>query len=171
VILSDIHHPDYDPAAFGAVLDFLKVNSETIEGVVLLGDNMDCKNISRHTKGKPRLREVGGIQRDFDSFNNDILVPIEKVIKRSSRKIFFLGNHEDWLEQWLDENPEFEGAISFKKNLDLDARGWDVVSQGDTRWVGKLLLLHGDQVGSAMHVAKKLVDTYCATAIMGHLRS
>lgn len=171
VLLSDIHHPEHSKTAFNAVLSFLDKNQAKVKGVALLGDNMDCNNISRHTKGKPRLRTRGGIAKDFDQFNKDILLPIESKIAPETKKVFFLGNHEDWLEQWLDENPEFEGIVSFDNNLNLTKRGWEIVQQGDHKLIGKAYLVHGDAVGSSMNVAKKLVDSFCATAIMGHVHT
>lgn len=171
VILADIHHPDFCRPAFNAVLSFISHNKGQIGWIDLLGDNMDCVNISRHTEGKPRLRTRGGIAKDFSRFNRDILLPIEAIISPKTKKRFFLGNHEDWLEQWLDKNPEFEGIVSFDKTLGLSKRGWEVVPQGDHRRLGKAYLVHGDQVGSSMHVAKKLVDSFCATAIMGHVHT
>lgn len=171
VLLSDIHHPEHDPKAFRAAISFISKNKAKVKGVVLLGDNMDCVNFSRHTKGKPRLRTRGGIARDFTRFNNEILKVIEDAVAPGTKKIFFLGNHEDWLEQWLDENPEFEGVVSFDKCLGLSKRGWEVIQQGQTRRVGKAYLLHGDAIGSGMNVAKKLVDNFCATAIMGHVHT
>lgn len=171
VLLSDIHHPDYCKPAVAATLSFIERNRAKIKGIVLLGDNMDCVNISRHTKGKPRLRTRGGIARDFARFDKDILREVEKRINPGTEKLFFLGNHEDWLEQWLDENPEFEGIVSFDKSLGLTKRGWEVIQQGEHRRVGKAYLVHGDAIGSGMHVAKKLVDNFCATAIMGHVHT
>lgn len=171
ILLSDIHHPEVDKPAFNAALSFIAENKKLIEGVVLLGDNMNCENISRHTKGKPRLRTRGGVNSDFVKFNRDILLPLEAAIEKTTKKVFFLGNHEDWLEQWLDENPEFEGIVSFDKNLHLTQRGWEVIPQGKHRCVGKAFLVHGDQVGSSMYVAKKLVESFCATSIMGHVHA
>lgn len=171
VLLSDIHHPEHSKPAFRAACSFIERNKAKIKGVGLLGDNMDCVNISRHTEGKPRLRTRGGIARDFARFDKDILREIESRINPGTEKLFFLGNHEDWLEQWLDKNPEFEGIISFDKSLGLTKRGWLVIPQGEHHQVGKAYLVHGDQVGSGMHVAKKLVDSFCATAIMGHVHT
>lgn len=171
ILLADIHHPEEDKAAFRAALSFIGVNKKLIKGVVLLGDNQNCENISRHTKGKPRLRTRGGIQSDFVKFNRDILLPIEAAIEKDTKKVIFMGNHEDWYEQWLDENPEFEGLVSIDKILGLTKRHWEVIPQGKHRCIGKAYLVHGDQIGSSMYVAKKLVDSFCATAIMGHIHA
>lgn len=171
VILPDIHHPEFCKPAFGAAMSFIDQNKALIERVVLLGDNMDCTNISRHTKGKPRLRQRGGIQKEFAKFHKEVLQPIESRVVKGTNLVFFLGNHEDWFEQWLDENPEFEGLVSIDRALGLKKRGWEVVPQGEHRCIGKAYLVHGDGVGSGMHVAKKLVDSFCSTAIMGHVHT
>ena len=171
VVLADIHHPEYSHPAFAAVLKFIRANKKKINRVVLLGDNMDCNNISRHTKGKPRLRMRGGLTKDFARFRRDIILPIENEIAPGTEKWCFLGNHEDWIEQWLDENPEFEGLVSFDKCAGLSKNGWQIIPQGEHRCVGKAYLIHGDQVGSSQNVAKKLVEAFCATAVMGHVHT
>lgn len=171
VVLPDIHHPEHCKKSWRAVLDFIRRNKERIAGVILLGDNMNCENFSRHTKGKPRLRTRGGVDRDFRRFRTDILDPIESSVVPGTQLVFFLGNHEDWLEQWLDENPEFENAISYDKCLGLKKKGWQIIDRGESFQVGKGYLIHGDQVGSSINVARKLVELYCATVIMGHVHT
>lgn len=169
VVLSDIHAPEEHKPSFKAVLEFLEHNK--VEGVVLLGDNMDCEPISRHTEGRPGLRRHGGWQQDLDYFDANILKQIEKRIPKNSKKIFHLGNHERWLDDLLEQQPELIGALSISKSLKLEERGWNVIPVGEYSRIGKAYLVHGDQVGASMHVAKKLVDSFCATAIMGHVHT
>jgi predicted phosphodiesterase len=168
-ILSDLHAPKEDKAAFGAVMNFIQRNS--LSGVVLLGDNMDCEDISRHTKNQPGLRRPGGWQHDLEYFDKNILKPIEAAIPKSAKKVIFYGNHEDWLQQLLEEQPELKGALSIDKSLNLAKRHWKIVPQGEHYNVGKAYLIHGDQIGSSKYVSNKLVDAFCATAIMGHVHT
>jgi len=168
VILSDMHYPETDMASFGAALQFIQETKP--QRIILLGDNLDCQAVSRHSKGKPGLREKGGLRRDLDGFNKHILTPLESASPKAER-IIFEGNHEAWLQQLLEEQPELQGCLELPKLLDLAARDWQWVPQGETRFVGKVMFLHGDQVGSSIHVAKKLVDSYCATAVMGHVHT
>jgi predicted phosphodiesterase len=169
LVLPDIHYPLHDRAAINAVLEFTESNR--IRGVILSGDNLDCSNVSRHTKGKPRLRSRGGYQRDIDGFKRDILDPIESRLRKKATKVFFHGNHEDWLADFLDENPELEGALGIAENLQLKERGWKVIPCGGHYEVGRAMIVHGDQIGSGMHIAKKLVDSLCQIAIMGHVHT
>jgi predicted phosphodiesterase len=169
VVLSDAHSPEEHRPSIRAVLRFLEANK--VAGVVLLGDNMDCSPISRHSKGKPGLRRRGGWQADLNHFDKHILKPIEARIPKSAKRIFHLGNHERWLDDLLEEQPELVGALSIAKSLKLEERGWKVIPVGESSRIGKAFLVHGDQVGSGMHVAKKAVDAFAATVIMGHVHT
>jgi hypothetical protein len=63
VVLADIHYPEHDAKALKVVFEFIRKNKERIASVTLLGDALDCANLSRHTRGKPRLRKHRGYQR------------------------------------------------------------------------------------------------------------
>lgn len=167
IVLSDIHYPVHSKSALKAVFNFLSRNK--VAGIVLLGDFLDFETISHHTKGKPRLRRRGGYKEDIEGFKADILDEIESRLPRGCKKIAIKGNHERFLEDWLDENPELEGVVDLEKNLELAKRGWQVVQVGGTYKLNNVLLLHGDQIGSGMHVAKKMVDEVCRICLMGHV--
>lgn len=167
VVLADLHCPEHDLPSVAAVMEFIEHNRSKIAGVVLLGDSFDNQNISHHTEGLPGLRKAGGFQADIDLFIRDIMDPIDKLLPKAT-KVFLSGNHDDWLTGFLEKSPQFEGALSWPKLLDLDRRGWLYVPQGGTFNLGPLILLHGDQVGSSVNIAKKLVDTYCASTLSGH---
>lgn len=171
VVLPDIHHPFHEKKAVAAVLDFMEKRKKDIKNVILLGDNMDCSNISRHTEGQPRLRTRGGILKDFEEFNKDILKKIESTVAPETKLTIFEGNHEAWIEQWLDKHPEFEGIVDFKKVLNLEQRGWEYIQQGGHKKLGKAYLIHGDQIGGGVFAAKKAVESFCATVIMGHVHT
>jgi len=170
VVLSDIHYPEHDRGSISAIFDFIQKNRRDIYGVVLLGDNLDCQSISRHTEGLPGLRKEGGFQEDLDGFDATIMRPIEKLVP-DAKKIWFEGNHENWLTRFLEKEPQFKGALSFPRQLRLQEREWLFVPQGETYFIGVLGLKHGDGIGSSTHVAKKLVDTQCCNSMMGHVHT
>jgi hypothetical protein len=169
LVLSDIHYPEQENSALAAIFDFIRRNRK-IEGVVLLGDNLDCQNISRHTEGLPGLRKEGGFQEDIVGFDAAVMAPIEKLLP-DAKKVWFEGNHEAWLTRFLEKEPQFKGALSFPRLLRLQERGWIFVPQGETFFVGVMGLKHGDGIGSSTTVAKKLVDTQCCNSMMGHVHT
>jgi predicted phosphodiesterase len=171
IILSDLHSPLQDKKAFRAIRKFIQANRDDIDNLILLGDNQDFQNLSRHTENKPGLRQKGGIKRDFDTFSREILDTLESDVQKSCKRIIFEGNHENWAQQWLESHPEFDNLIDWAKLLRLKERGWHVVPQGHTYKVGKVLFMHGDQNGSGQYVAKKMVESNCCTCVSGHVHT
>jgi UDP-2,3-diacylglucosamine pyrophosphatase LpxH len=170
VVLADIHYPEHDANALKVVFDFIRKNRKKIASVTLLGDALDCANLSRHTKGKPRLRRHRGYKEDLDGFTQDILEPIELAVLPACKLTYICGNHEDWIESdLLDEMPELDGIVNIPDVLRLEERGWRWVPVGGHFVRAGFVLLHGDQIGSGIHVAKKMVDSVNENCIMGHV--
>jgi predicted phosphodiesterase len=170
IVLADIHYPEHDANALKVVFEFIRKNKKRIASVTLLGDALDCANLSRHTKGKPSLRKHRGYKQDLDGFMQDILEPIERAVLPACKLTYICGNHEDWIESdLLDEMPELDGIVNIPDVLRLEERGWKWVPVGGHIERAGFVLLHGDQIGSGMHVAKKMVDSVNENCIMGHV--
>lgn len=169
IILADLHYPETDFRAFRAVLKFLRKNKKKVASVTLLGDALDCQNVSRHSEGKPRLRKRGGWKEDLDGFSEDILRRIEEIVLPGTRLAYVAGNHEDWLQDLLDKQPELEGLLEIPELLKLEEREWKWVEVGGHIERAGFVLLHGDQIGSGIHVAKKAGDLVNGNVIMGHV--
>ena len=170
LMLADIHYPEHDAAALKAIVQFIEAHKEQIASVTLMGDALDCADLSRHTKGKPRLRQEGGYKKALDGFKRDVLAPIEQSVKVGTLLDYIAGNHEDWVESdLLDEMPELDGIVNIAQALDLAARGWTWTPCGGHIERAGFVLLHGDQIGSGISVAKKLVDSVNENCVMGHV--
>jgi len=171
VVLADIHYPEHDVKAIDSIFTFMRKHRKQIASVVLLGDALDCQSLSRHTKGKPRLRKPRGYRTDIDGFMKEILDPIEKIVEPSEANLVYIaGNHEDWIESdLLDEMPELDGIVNIPVVLNLEARGWKWFPVGEHIEIGRVVLMHGDQIGSSVHVAKKMVESVNETCVMGHV--
>lgn len=169
IIVGDLHYPEHDPHAFRTLLEFLKANKRRIASFTLNGDFLDCQNVSRHSDGKPRLRKRGGWKSDLDGFKRDILDRLDKVLPKACQKVAIAGNHEDWLQDLLDKQPELEGLLEIPVLLDLERRGWRWVECGGHIERGGFVILHGDQIGSGTHVAKKAGDLVNGNVLMSHV--
>jgi UDP-2,3-diacylglucosamine pyrophosphatase LpxH len=169
VVAGDFHYPEHDGRAFKALLEFLKVNKRRIASFTLNGDGLDCQDISRHTEGKPRLRRRGGWKEAIDGFREDILDRLDEVLPKSCKKVFIAGNHEDWLQDLLDKQPELEGLLEIPNLLRLEERGWTWKECGEHIERAGFVILHGDQIGSDIHVAKKAGDLISGNVIMSHV--
>lgn len=163
----DIHFPETDMPTWRCVLDFVKKNKVGL--FVLGGDNLHCESISHHTKGKPKFKTYGQMKKELDGFRTTILDPLEKLLPKTCQKVWLTGNHEDWLEQMFEEQPELAGLIDFAGYLQLRERGWIVKPQGGHFKKGHLKFIHGD-VLSGNHVDKAL-NTYVENIAYGHFHT
>ncbi len=172
IVLADLHYPEHSQRAVDAVFRFIEANRDKIGSVTLLGDALDCQNLSRHTVGKPRLRKRGGYKQDIDGFQKHILDRIDGLVLPGTKKTFICGNHEDWIQSdLLDAMPELEGTVDLPVLLKLKDRGWRWIPCGGHLKIGKVVLIHGDQIGSGTHVAKKMVDQIADCCVMGHVHT
>lgn len=173
VALYDIHYPLVHRPTLNAILDFLSKNP--VDLLVFGGDQFDNQNLSHHTKGKPLLRNRAGFLKEVRGFDKEILKPIEGCLPKHCKRIYICGNHDHWTDQFIEENPEFDG-IQQHKLLNVENRGWDVVSCGGDFTYGKLTFIHGEQLGgfgnqTPQFHAKKAVEGYCRSVLYGHMHS
>ena len=164
-VLSDIHYPEHDKKALNAVFDFLSRNK--VDGLILNGDSLDFSCCSHHVPKQARKR--GGLKSDLDGFDKQILSKLESLIPKNAERKFGKGNHCRFLDDYIsEENPELEGILSVESHLKLNERGWVVGQLGYSFQLGRLNVIHGDQIGSGQYAAKKALDIVGDNVLMAH---
>lgn len=158
--------PLHDPKALSVALQFIQDFKPN--HVILGGDMLDCKAVSHHAKGKAGVTEGLRILSDAKELREEILSPIEKVVK--GRLVYHIGNHEDWLNQLVEEIPSLEGIIEAENLLSLSDR-WEVIPQGESSKLGKLVFIHGDQLSGGENVAKTATTVWEANIRFGHFHT
>jgi len=145
---ADLHYPLFARDAWGAFLNFLSFFKPKV--FVFGGDQLDLSLVSHFDKSKIRKTEGHRLFREYDGFDLEILQPLESRLPKDCKKIWINGNHEDWIEQWLDENPVFEGGVEPENYLRLNGRGWEIFPYGSRNaektvyWLTpKLCIAHG----------------------------
>lgn len=164
----DLHFPETDWKTWRALLAFLRHVQPSL--FVAGGDWLNCESISPHTKGKPGRRERGQMKREFEGFDRKILRPLEAALPESCHKVYLIGNHEDWLRQLEEEQPELEGMLGLEPNLRLTERGWEVIECGKSFSHGKLTYIHGDVLKGGQH-NRKALEQYCCNILYGHFHT
>jgi hypothetical protein len=164
---SDIHIPIHHDAGCRLMVECAEKNGVT--RVVAGGDILDMNCLSKHAKESKRTVEHATILEEVE--------PGRWLLNwfASKGRDFILGNHEDRLKRFVDENPAFHGSLAsnFAKVCELPA-GLNVIPQGGEVRLGNLSLVHGDaefKNGSGgQHPAAKLLSMAPdQSTICGHL--
>jgi predicted phosphodiesterase len=164
--LFDVHAPIHHKPTIAAALDFLRQNK--VEGVILGGDQLDLSEISAHTAGKPLLRPPASFLAGVEQFDKSILTPIERLLASKAKRVWLTGNHEDRVRRLLEVQPELIGTMELEKLLRLAERRWETVPLGRSYTLGKLTVVHGDQIKQGVSPARNALNSYLTSVLFGH---
>lgn len=158
----------HNAKAIKAVLNF--VNDFAPDTLILGGDQLQVGAVSHWNKGKPRFSEKLRLKDDMEELYTSILEPLAPI----ARKVWHDGNHEQWANDLVAENPGIEGLIEPTEYLKLKDIGYEIYSVGEISSIGKLHFVHGDTVlgrGTQGNPAKTLVNAYRRNIRAGHVHT
>lgn len=113
-------------------LSYLKALSNYIaekqpDVIVHIGDHFDMESLSSYDKGKKSF-EGRRVKKDLEAgyAGMDCLTSSFKgILGYNPRMVYCLGNHEERIDRFANDNPEFEGFLGTKL-LDVEKYGWEV---------------------------------------------
>ncbi len=168
-MLPDIHCPHEDTKTLAAVLEYAK--SETWDTCILIGDLVDMNCISRFTRKSERERAGETIFDEYEH-TNAVLDRIQKAVRAKNadcEMVLLEGNHENRVEQYINEFPMFEGILEVPKCLRLKERGikWVPCYQnGKPYRIGHARFHHG--LYTNKYHASKMVSHFGTNIFYGH---
>lgn len=165
ICVFDLHFPKHNKKLWESILKVCKKIKP--DYFIFGGDNLDMDEVNHWEldRGNKRGMEGKRLRRSYDNFQTEILGRLQ--LPDYCRKIFMFGNHELWLEQYIDKIPELEGFAEIERNIDL--KDWEIIPYRQTVKVGKIYFHHGEYTGK--HHASKMVDTFERNIVYGHLHS
>jgi hypothetical protein len=144
IVFGDVHVPHEDKKAV-SILKQVICDTQP-DYVVDLGDtaNFDAVNHwlikgSRATEGTRIVKDLAKMYEFADS--------IGSISPNLSKLIHLTGNHERWLENFVNLTPQLIGVTDLDIHQGYKEHGWEVVKHGDFYKIGKLLFHHGDRKG------------------------
>jgi hypothetical protein len=158
----DMHHRKHDRRLWRNFLRFVQDSDPDI--FVFGGDNMDMEVMSHWVGNKRQVVEGKRLKKDYAAFNAEVLDPLDEILRDDVERVFHLGNHEDWVRQYIQEHPEMEGMIEIEEHLHLD--GWQILQYGEVSKFGHLHCTHGTYVN--LHNAYKTAQVYGRSIMYGH---
>jgi hypothetical protein len=103
--------------------------------IIIGGDFISCSSLSHWDRNKRMLMEGRRYRADIDTANKALnlmfqdLAKLQTRQKRNKKKVYrptivyLIGNHEEWVDKYLETHPELEGTIGVEKDLHLKRRG------------------------------------------------
>lgn len=170
VVQPDSHIPEYDEEAMSVFCQFLSYYKP--HGLINIGDFMEMGPVSRWEPkdAKPRrlVDDIKEGKRVLDMIGK--AAGPQCVFKR-----FLIGNHEDWLNQYLTARvPEILDGLEdvgvnlqIQNLLGLKELGYRTIPLNEILRIGTAHFIHGYYTGVAH--AKKHLDTFGCNVYYGHL--
>lgn len=170
VVQPDTHCPEHDPRAVSVFCEFLK--DYRPHGLVNLGDFLEMESVSHWRPNNPSPRRIVPELKVGIKVLKDIDAAAGPQCKY---KRFLKGNHEDWLQQYLNERiPEvLDGLEELGINLELETLlglqklGYQFVPVNEILSVGEAYFIHGYYTGK--HHASKHLDVFGVNVYYGHV--
>jgi hypothetical protein len=168
LVVFDVHSEDVERRAWGACLNY--ASTKKYDYVVNGGDWVSFSAISHHDKHKLRKMEGRRLLKNFSALENSAKELKEAAIGSSTEAYWIQGNHEEWLDRYLDEHPELDGLEDF----DLLGRVRKIIpginwipfwSKGTVLQIGKAKFIHGPRRGRG---CGKVLRSYGGNVFFGH---
>ena len=159
IVTPDKHFPLADMKAISVVCQVIEIIKP--DGYIDLGDTGEWESVS-HWQWKKKKRPPLEYQIPFVdeeiSLVNDGMDLIDKSLNKAKvgERHFIEGNHEDWLNRFVDENPYLNGYRT-PNALRLEERGYKFHPLGKMLKVGKLNFYHGHHFAGIHHTRNHLL--------------
>ena len=134
---------------------------------IIIGDFLNLAGISGWNRKKYVTQQEEDIERDF-SEGNRILDEMQKL----GGKIHYIeGNHEKWVQDFVEDHPALASKLEVTRNLNLKNRGIEYIPVNKQRIkplkIGKVTFIHGWY--SNIHHTKKTAQECNSNVIYGHV--
>lgn len=165
-VFSDVHYPEHDPKAMSCAAKIMKDYKP--HRIILIGDFLDMTPVSHWVQDKKRVVENKRLLKDYQGANKLLNNLVEIAGKQVKEVVYILGNHEHWVEQYIDKNPEMEGLIEVENHIKVDKKGvgLEFVPLNSFYKLGKLFVTHG--LYTNKYHAAKTIDSTGKSVLYGH---
>ncbi len=140
--------------------------------VILGGDQFNFDTLRNNRRGEKEAitRDIGDIKRAYLIAKDNLFNPLNHY--PWMKKVVIRGNHDQRLERYLRNNPEWAGLIEPQDNLNLTTSDWEWLNYGDVYRMGKLNFIHGETLRcKAADSAKLAAARYLKNIRFGHFHT
>ena len=140
--------------------------------VICMGDFCSMDSLSTYDRGKKSF-EGRRYQKDMEHTHHALSLFNKGLGNHKLIKTMILGNHEDRIDRFVDENPELDGSISIK-DLHYKKYGWREIPYKAIKVIDGVHYSHhlpSGIMGSAIsgeNVARSILNKHKVSATVGH---
>ena len=169
IVTPDKHFPYHDVPAINVLCKVIKKVKP--QAYIDLGDVGEWESVShwqwKKKKRPPLEYQIPFIDKDVASVNAGLDI-IDKALAsvNCNEKYMIEGNHDDWLNRFVLENPYLE-QYGFKTAVKLEERGYKYYENGQYLKMGKLYFYHGNHYSGITHARNHLLRLGC-NVMYGH---
>jgi len=158
LILPDVHLDTTLPKPYKLIKKFLRKNK--FDEIILLGDFMDCSALSHWIKDKRKLLEGKRHKKELELVDKEL----NCLASKTKKLVYIEGNHEDWINQYVEKYPEMEGLVEIVENTTAKFK-W--IQMNKLYKKGHLYFTHG-MYANKYHSNKHLINLGC-NIVYGHV--
>jgi hypothetical protein len=157
--------PTHDTRALGVVFNFASRFSP--DCVILGGDQLSMNEVSPYARKGTRSLQGLKLIENYQKLEELVIRPIEDL--GPDIKVWIDGNHEDWLYQFIEQEPGLEGILTPPEYLRLRDRGWIVAGSNDLVEIGPYLAVcHGSAIRVGKYTAHRFSSVFRRNLRLGH---
>ena len=159
IVTPDKHFPLHDQKAINVLCKAIEIIKP--DGYIDLGDVGEFSSTSHWQwakKKRPPLEyQLPFVHQDILDVNKGMDMIDESLDKANVKiKHFVEGNHDDWLNKFVVENP-YLSDLKFSKAVRLKERGYKYHKIGKLLRIGKLNFYHGHHYAGVQHTRNHLI--------------
>jgi len=169
IVTPDKHFPlHHEPSINVLIKTIYKVRPDAYVDLGDLGEWTSVSHWQWKKKKRPPLEyQLPSVDKEIEEVNAGLDI-IDNALRevKCTEKYMIEGNHDDWLNRFVEENPYLKG-YKFKDALRLKERGYKYYENGKYLKLGKLYLYHGNHYAGMAHARNHLLRLGC-NIMYGH---
>ena len=160
IVTPDKHFPMADMKAISVVCQAIEIIKP--DGYIDLGDTGEWESVShwqwKKKKRPPLEYQLPFVAKEIEEVNKGMDIIDESLDKVNVKEKHFVeGNHEDWLNRFVEENPYLAKDFLVKNAIKLGQRGYKYHPLGKMLKIGKLNFYHGHHFAGINHTRNHLL--------------
>mgnify|MGYP003109729025 CR=1 FL=1 len=159
IVTPDKHFPLHSQPAIDCLIKAIHIVKPS--GYIDLGDVGEWESAShwqwRKKKRPPLEYQLPYVEKEIEAVNAGMDMIDEALDKVNCKeKHMTEGNHDDWLNRFVDEHPYLKG-MRFANAVNLKERGYKFHPIGKLLKIGKLNFYHGHHYAGIQHTRNHLL--------------